>query len=298
MNEFKEYTGPFIHSKETYKKIMMSYLIVFIPYLAYALYTNGIKSLKIIFIPLIVVLLLELIFSLKNKNFKNIIKENFSIFGIIFFPFILNPKIPLYIVLISTIIGYLLHKLIFKKWYSLTILSYVVYILLNLIINKGNYLEIISMNPIDYDFLITSNKGFSNILLNGSGLMCPLISILTFFYLYIKKDIKYQITISSLITIIIITLIIGLINKSIWFPLYFILTGGTLFITTILATDFYSPATKIGQILYGIFIGLLIVLLRFVSPYNIEPFSIFLANTFSFAFDYLSIFLDRRKSWN
>ena len=154
------------------------------------------------------------------------------------------------------------------------------------------------MNPIDYNFLVTSNKGFLNLLLNGSELMCPLISILAFFYLCIKKDIKYQITISSLTTIIIITLIIGLINKSIWFPLYFILTGGTIFITTILATDFYSPATKIGQILYGIFIGLLILLLRFVSPYNIAPFSIFLANTFSFAFDYLSIFLDRRKSWN
>ena len=115
MNEFKEYTGPFVHSKETYKKIMMSYLIVFIPYLAYAIYINGIKSLQIIFSPLIIVLLLELIFSLKNKNFKNIIKENFSIFGILFFPFLLNIKAPLYIVLISTIIGYLLHKLIFKK---------------------------------------------------------------------------------------------------------------------------------------------------------------------------------------
>ena len=298
MNEFKEYTGPFVHSKETYKKIMMSYLIVFIPYLAYAIYINGIKSLQIIFSPLIIVLLLELIFSLKNKNFKNIIKENFSIFGILFFPFLLNIKTPHYIVLISTIIVYLLHKLIFKKWYSITILSYTIYILLNLIINKGIYLEIINMNPIDYNFLVTSNKGFLNLLLNGSELMCPLISILAFFYLCIKKDIKYQITISSLTTIIIITLIIGLINKSIWFPLYFILTGGTIFITTILATDFYSPATKIGQILYGIFIGLLILLLRFVSPYNIAPFSIFLANTFSFAFDYLSIFLDRRKSWN
>ena len=47
MNEFKEYTGPFVHSKETYKKIMMSYLIVFIPFLAYALYKNGLQALKI-----------------------------------------------------------------------------------------------------------------------------------------------------------------------------------------------------------------------------------------------------------
>lgn len=295
MNEFKEYTGPFVHSKETYKKIMMSYLIVFIPFLAYALYKNGLQALKIIFIPFIIVLLLELIFSLKDKNFKKIIKENFEIFGILYFPFLLNINTPIYIIIISTVIGYIFHKLIFKKWYSLTILSYLVYIIINIIVCKGQYLEIIPMNPIDYNFLITSNKGFLNLLLNGSELMCPLISILAFIYLYIKKDIKYQITISSLLTIIIITLLIGLINDSVWFPIYFILTGGTIFITTILATDFYSPATKKGKIFYGIFIGITLTILRFISPYNVAPFSIFLANTFSFAFDYLSAFIERKK---
>ena len=295
MNEFKEYTGPFVHSKETYKKIMMSYLIVFIPFLAYALYKNGLQALKIIFIPFIIVLLLELIFSLKDKNFKKIIKENFEIFGILYFPFLLNINTPIYIIIISTVIGYIFHKLIFKKWYSLTILSYLVYIIINIIVCKGQYLEIIPMNPIDYNFLIKSNIVFSNLLLNGSELMCPLISILAFIYLYIKKDIKYQITISSLLTIIIITLLIGLINDSVWFPIYFILTGGTIFITTILATDFYSPATKKGKIFYGIFIGITLTILRFISPYNVASFSIFLANTFSFAFDYLSAFIERKK---
>lgn len=296
MNEFKEYTGPFIHSKDSYKKIITSYLIVLIPYLSYTIYIYGIKSLKLILTPLLIVLLLELLFSIKNKNFKNILKDNFEIFGIIFFPFLLNINTPIYIIVISTIIGYLLHKLLFKKWYSLTILSYLIYIIINLIIYKGSYLEIINMFPINYNFLITSNKGFSNLLLNGSNLMCPLISIISFLYLYIKQDIKYQITISSFITILLITFIIGLLNNSIWFPLYFILTGGTLFIITLLATDFYSPATKIGKILYGIFIGLLIILFRFISPFNISPFSIFIANTFSFTFDYLSVFIEKRKS--
>ena len=94
---------------------------------------------------------------------------------------------------------------------------------------------------------------------------------------------------------IIIPSLIGLINDSVWFPIYFILTGGTIFITTILATDFYSPATKKGKIFYGIFIGITLTILRFISPYNVAPFSIFLANTFSFAFDYLSAFIERKK---
>ena len=76
--------------------------------------------------------------------------------------------------------------------------------------------------------------------------------------------------------------------------MFFILTGGTLFITTILASDFYSPATKGGKIMYGALIGLLIILIRFISNYNIAPFSIFIANTFTFALDYINEFLNKK----
>ena len=229
---------------------------------------------------------------IKNQTFKNYLKENFSIFSILFFPFLLKINTPLYIIILSVILGYLLYKILFKKWYSLTILSYLIYLILGLL--NPNYLEILKILPINYNYLVTSNGGFMNLLLNGSNLMCPIITILAFVYLYIKKDNKYQITISALITILFITTILGLLNKSIWFPLYFILTGGTLFITTILASDFYSPATKGGKIMYGALIGLLIILIRFISNYNIAPFSIFIANTFTFALDYINEFLNKK----
>lgn len=304
MKQFKEYEGPFIHTKETYKKIMFSYIITFIPYFVYNFYINGVMKhninslLKpIIFniLPLLTVIILEIIYKLifiKNQSFKNYLKENFSIFSILFFPFLLNINTPLYIILLSVLIGYILYKTLFKKWYSLTILSYLIYLLLSLI--TTNYLSIVETYPINYNYLVTSNSGFMNLLLNGSDLMCPIITILAFLYLYIKKDIKYQITLSSLLTIIIITTIIGLYNNSIWYPIYFLLTGGTLFTITILANDFYSPATKNGKIMYGTFIGLLIVLTRFISPYSIAPFVILIANTFTFTFDYINEFVNKK----
>ena len=313
MKEFKEYNGPFIHSKENYKKIMFSYIIVFLPFTIYTLYINGlskysetkeiitiIKPIIFILLPIVTVLILEIIYKLifiKNKSLKNHIKQNFSIFGILYFPFLLNIETPTYIILISTILGYILYKLLFKKWYSLTILSYVSYLVLTFILSNLNIptsIEILNIKNINYNYLVTSNGGFINLLLKGSALMCPLLSILSFIYLYIKKDIKYQITISSLITILLSTLIISIINKSLWFPLYFILTGGTLFVITILANDFYSPATKGGQIIYGIFIGLTIIILRFISSYNITPFSIFIAQTFTFTFDYINEFINKK----
>lgn len=304
MKQFKEYEGPFIHTKETYKKIMFSYIITFIPYFVYNFYINGVikhninsllKSIIFNILPLLTVIVLEIIYKLlfiKNQSFKNYLKENFSIFSILFFSFLLNINTPLYIILLSVLIGYILYKTLFKKWYSLTILSYLIYLLLSLI--TTNYLSIVETYPINYNYLVTSNAGFINLLLNGSDLMCPIITILAFLYLYIKKDIKYQITLSSLLTIIIITTIIGLYNNSIWYPIYFLLTGGTLFTITILANDFYSPATKNGKIMYGTFIGLLIVLTRFISPYSITPFVILIANTFTFTFDYINEFVNKK----
>ena len=46
--------------------------------------------------------------------------------------------------------------------------------------------------------------------------------------------------------------------------------------------------------MYGALIGLLIILIRFISNYNIEPFSIFIANTFTFALDYINEFLNKK----
>lgn len=302
MKEFNEYKGPYIHTKETYKKRIISYLIVFIPFFVYTIYTNTLTTLStiiypIIFtlLPIIIVGLLETIYKfifIKTQSTKKYLKENFTLFSILFFPFLLNIKTPLYIVIISIIIGYILYKTIFKKWYSLTILSYIMYLILSLI-TKTN-LEQLSILPITYNNLITTNKNFINLILNGSGLMSPIITLLSFIYLIIKKDIKKEITISSIITILFITTIIGLTKKAIWFPFYFILTGGTLFITIILANDFYSPATKNGKIMYGIFIGLILTLLRFISPYNVTPLSIFLANTFTFTFDYINEFINKK----
>lgn len=307
MKEFKEYSGPFIHSKESYKKIMTSYFFVFLPFIIYALYINEtkeimtiIKTIIFILLPTITVLILETIYKLlfiKDKSLKEHLKQNFSIFGILFFPLLLNIETPIYMLLISTILGYILYKLLFKKWYNLTILSYVSYLILTFILSKLNiptYIEILNIKNINYNYLVTSNGGFINLLLKGSSLMSPLLAILSFIYLCIKKDIKHPITISAFITILLSTSIISIINKNLWFPFYFILTGGTLFVITILANDFYSPATKGGQIIYGTFIGIIIILLRFISSYTITPFSIFLAQTFTFTFDYINEFVNKK----
>src|SRR5574344_2244659 len=65
------------------------------------------------------------------------------------------------------------------------------------------------------------------------------------------------------------TFIIGSINGlGIWYPLFQILSGGLMFGSIFMATDpVTSPTTPFGTILYGLFLGILTVLFRFLTPY-------------------------------
>jgi electron transport complex protein RnfD len=65
------------------------------------------------------------------------------------------------------------------------------------------------------------------------------------------------------------TYIIGDINNmGIWYPLFNILSGGLLFGAVFMATDpVTSPTTRIGQLLFGLGLGLFTVIFRFATPY-------------------------------
>ena len=65
------------------------------------------------------------------------------------------------------------------------------------------------------------------------------------------------------------TWLIGSINDmGIWYPTFHILSGGLLFGAVFMATDpVTSPTTKDGQLLFGLGLGLLTVLFRFLTPY-------------------------------
>lgn len=88
-------------------------------------------------------------------------------------------------------------------------------------------------------------------------------------FLIFTKVIKWKIPIFYISTVFLMTFIIGYNNDlGIWYPLFHILSGGLLFGAVFMATDpVTSPITPIGQVLYGISLGVLTVVLRFLTPY-------------------------------
>ena len=98
-----------------------------------------------------------------------------------------------------------------------------------------------------------------------SALLC----LLAFIYLTYFKVIKWKIPATYILTVFAITYVIGGANDlGIWYPLFQIFTGGLMFGAVFMATDpVTSPTTPIGQILYGMFLGILTVVFRYLTPF-------------------------------
>jgi electron transport complex protein RnfD len=91
---------------------------------------------------------------------------------------------------------------------------------------------------------------------------------LAFFYLTFKKVIKWKIPVIYIGTVFLLTWLIGNMNGlGIWYPLFQIMSGGLFFGAVFIANDTVtSPVTSVGQILYALFLGILTVLFRYLTP--------------------------------
>ncbi len=101
------------------------------------------------------------------------------------------------------------------------------------------------------------------------GETSKLLIIFAFIYLTCTKTIKWRIPVTYISTVFVITFIISkYFELGIWYPLFHILSGGLLFGAVFMATDpVTSPITNVGQIIHGVALGMMTILLRFLTPY-------------------------------
>lgn len=123
-----------------------------------------------------------------------------------------------------------------------------------------------------YDNLVSSYGSLIDFFLGnipGSiGETSALLCIISFVYLVYKKVIKWRIPVSYLITVVIISLGICIFKDvGIWFVLFNIFSGGLLFGAIFMATDpVTTPINHFGQIFGGIFLGIMTMIIRYLTP--------------------------------
>ena len=123
-----------------------------------------------------------------------------------------------------------------------------------------------------YDYLVKPYGSlfdfFIGLIPGGLGTTCVILSIAAFIYLTYNHALKWRIPLVTVATVFFTTMIIGGVSGfTIWYPLFHICSGALIFGSIFLASDSNtSPVTPIGQILYGLFLGIVIVGLRFFTP--------------------------------
>lgn len=308
--------GPFFRSKNSTEKMMLNLLISLIPMILFVFYKNGIVPYingKINFLQMIYPLLFMIIGTftsfitetlygiiLKKRNY---IKKSYSIFPGLFLSLILPLNTPVYILIIGCIIASI--SKIVSHGFGRNILNpALVGYLVILIIFGSSFSTDTYFNKYELDTISSSTPLTNEAMVSGIGsydtLVKPYGSLLNFFigtipgsmaetstllclvafiYLVITKTIKWEISVTYVSTVFIITYVIGtLLGQGFYYPLFHILSGGLMFGAVFMVTDPVTTCvTPIGKILQGMLLGIFTVLFRFFLTEGVA-FSILITN--------------------
>lgn len=266
-------------------------------------YAKGYTNIVGLFLPLIFILIstlstftFETIYTMifEKQNIKNCIKNSYSIFPGLFLGLILPINTPITLLILASLVSSIIAKMLFGGFGNnifnpaLVGRLFVISAYAIVIGKSGGYLNSYELDTISsstpltnasmingigtYETLVKPYGSLMNFLIGtipgALGETSALLCILGFIYLTYFKAIKWKIPVTYILTVFAITYVIGGMNDlGIWYPLFQILSGGLMFGAIFMATDpVTSPVTPIGQVLYGMFLGILTVIFRFLTP--------------------------------
>ena len=263
-------------------------------------------------------------FKKEKQSFSYYLKQLHPIFPGLFIGLVLPYKTPIYLLIVAALIGTIIGKIIFggfgKNIFNPALIGCIIimYFFGATINNLGGYYNAYELDTIssatplsnakvngyfgNYDTMIKPYGNFTDFAVGtipgALGETSAILIICAFIYLSLTKTIKSYITISYVLTVFVLTTILGLINGTdTWFSLFHILSGGLLFGAVFMATDpVTSPIGTRGGIIYGIFLGLLTTIIRFTSSYpEGVMISIIILNIFVPVIDKLDFIYNNKK---
>ena len=267
-------------------------------------YNHGKATIYQMFLPLIFVLigalvtffdeyLYAILVKKETKNLKYHLKTKYSIFPGIFLALILPLNTPIWILIFGSLVASLIGKVVFgglgNNIFNPALVGrlFVITIFAATILNNGGYFNGYEVDTISkatplsnfstietigtYDTLVKPYGSLWNFFFGtipgALGETSAFLCIIGFLYLIYKKAVKWRIPITYIATVFIMTYIIGTLNNvGLWYPVFQILSGGLFFGAIFMATDpVTSPTTPIAQVIYGIFLGVLTVIFRYLT---------------------------------
>lgn len=260
---------------------------------------GALKPMIIIMTAVLTSLLTEAIFIyfiLKKKhNVINELGQSFAIFPGLFLALVLPINTPLWIIIFGAFVATFIGKLLFGGFgfniFNPALVG-VIFVFASygtLIATNGGYLNPIEMDAIasatplsnlvnlhhigSYSAIVGQYGNIWNYLFGfipgALGETPKILIIISFLYLTLTKTIKWIIPVTYVMVVFIMAYIIGsIVGIGTWYAVVQILSGGLLFGAVFMATDpVTSPTSRIGQIIFGLGLGLLTVIFRFMTSY-------------------------------
>lgn len=289
----------YVRSNRSIKTISLTRIAFLLPLIIYGIYKNGIYLYKEgytnlfgLFKPIILIIIGAFIGALVNIIYECYIKKRkdklinilFSSFHIewgIILACLSSINVNILVFSIVTFIILFLSKLFKVHFNIMSIIFILIYFIQMLLYNNYNYLNIyeqnktLSLNFMDY--LIGRGPG---------GIACThiILLIIAIVGLYFTNSNKTNITISSIITLIILFTLLSLYKNISLSSLLF--NNNYLFIMTFVATDSYTSCYTVpGELIYGILVGILTFMFYFINPIIAPYIAITIVSLFNVVID-------------
>ena len=272
-------TGPHLRSRQDTPSLMRDVLIALCPAVAASLYFYGLKALWILLVSTACAVLSEFVW---QKLMKKPIRLNDCSAAVTGLLIGLNmpATVPVWVPAIGSVFAIIIVKQLFggighnflnpalaaravllTSWPSYMTKALVPARTLTFGLFESGVDGITAATPLVAPVSDIRNLLFGNIA-GAIGETCKIAILLGLIYLLIRGVIRWQIPVCMLGTVALMSWILG---KD---PLTAVLSGGVLFGAVFMATDYVTtPMLKIGQAIFGVGCGLLVVLIRNYGNY-------------------------------
>jgi electron transport complex protein RnfD len=317
-------TSPYIRKDVSTKRMMIDVLIALIPVVAFSIYRFGFDAILRILVSLIVMIGLEaLIFGITHKPAKlekrwERIKSRYVDYTInnitapaisaIIFAMIIPSKLPIYAVVMGAAFGIMIAKMLFgglgSNIFNVAAAGRIFIALAMTSMFDGTYVGVDLVAGGTALTSLRSGLGFPGVLASyrlselffgfipgAMGEISAAAILIGAAYLIIRKSADYRVMLSTALTFTVLMFFAGLKlypDMTIEYVLLQLFSGGLMFGIVFMVTDpVTSPITRPGRWIYGLLVGIVIVLIRLFGAYpEGVAFAILFANMFVPLIDY------------
>jgi Na+-translocating ferredoxin:NAD+ oxidoreductase subunit D len=302
--------SPHIHSDDSTRKIMYRVVYALIPVMIWSVFIFGLDALRVTFISVAACLAFEYVIQKYIMRVKPSITDGSALVTGILLALNVPSGIPWWIICIGALTAIGIAKMSFgglgRNIFNPALVGRV-FLLISFPVHMTTWpqpreagvdattsatpLELIkegvkSGTPVSH--IMQNMPDMTDLLLGtvkGSlGEISALLLIIGGIYLLLRKVITWHIPVSVIFSVAFIAGILWLIDPvSHVNPVYHVLTGGLMLGAIFMATDMVtSPMTPKGQIIYGLGIGIITIIIRFLGAYPEGiSFAILVMNAFT-----------------